>query len=1060
MYNKLHEYLGPPPPPTAPPQDASPSFKAPHDEPITGDFQGLGFNELVEEKERELHQITMFRVQALEKALASKEEQLVEGREKFNKLRDDFKYNLQLFEDRDAELARFEATLEGLKDCLRIKEHEVSELRKQLDTEVTRQQTLEAREAEQAAYWRVRAKDLADELESLKWSHEDEVRRMRDTSEAMRQQLSKQLREAEEEVASQRKDLGSTFDDVLRQREAEAQRRQEEMEVQLSNMGAQAAEEKRNAEALEKECSRLAEDLAAARKDKSEAQTALRAAKWEAGDVNQLIRNELEEVAKQRDLALQDNEEMSASYEEKLQELVSSLQAVEAAFVQQKARHEEQVKRDEASYQRKEQTWMSEKEGLMKQVAEAQSLADELESQQTGMVRSLREAAVKGAEDLAEKEAELRAREVELIGELQAKSRDVRELRNQEVSQAGELARARAELQGKDHELLVLTTQLEEMSSEQSVLRERGRADVALIEELRTQLVQASQQGHMTSLADLKSSQKEKEELLEKIHALEKQLTLGEHSPMFSEDMGPASPLQVPLSGQEYGPSGFSVAVTEAAAETEAAMSAENQRLHGVISQMRVQLDELRSRMEAEGMEQQKVLQDLKERLELAQGSEKAAEETKEELEKRCTRLERDLVHARSERDKLIELSNKLRADVARLERESSSANGFRDDMESKYQQRIGEIEVALSEISMHKSQRSLLSIADGDAVGDSRMSVSSQDGAELAVRGIREQQRMSSRASVIQAANRRFSRTAAAGGDDYMRGNQRRDSRAVSPAATDKFGRGSQRRDSRAVSNAATEGFDRGSQRRDSRAVSTAATEDFGRGFQRRDSRAVSNAANKEFGRGNQRRDSRAASPAATDEFGRGNQRRDSRAVSNAATEGFGRGSQRRDSGAVSPAATEEFGRGSQRRDSRAVSTAATEGFGRGSQRRDGGAVSPAATEEFGRGSQRRDSRAALNAATEGFGRGNQRRDSRAVSPAATDEFGRGSQRRDSRAVWNAATEGNVREVEALAVDGFAVGSVDQRSLNRSDDDQTEGQRAAADRLKEAMARKRKSSQ
>lgn len=45
---------------------------------------------------------------------------------RYDKLKEDFKFNLGLIEDRDVELGRYEATIQGLKECLRDKVREIS----------------------------------------------------------------------------------------------------------------------------------------------------------------------------------------------------------------------------------------------------------------------------------------------------------------------------------------------------------------------------------------------------------------------------------------------------------------------------------------------------------------------------------------------------------------------------------------------------------------------------------------------------------------------------------------------------------------------------------------------------------------------------------------------------------------------------------------------------------------------------------------------------------------------------------------------------------------------
>ena len=50
----------------------------------------------------------------MEKALQEKDEKLAECTEKFNKLKEDFKYNLKLLKDRDDELESYDSNVEGL----------------------------------------------------------------------------------------------------------------------------------------------------------------------------------------------------------------------------------------------------------------------------------------------------------------------------------------------------------------------------------------------------------------------------------------------------------------------------------------------------------------------------------------------------------------------------------------------------------------------------------------------------------------------------------------------------------------------------------------------------------------------------------------------------------------------------------------------------------------------------------------------------------------------------------------------------------------------------------
>lgn len=69
--------------------------------------------QLAQEKEQEWRALQQLRTQSLEASLTEKEKLLAEENEKFNQLKEDFKYNLKLLNDRDAELVVFETTVTG-----------------------------------------------------------------------------------------------------------------------------------------------------------------------------------------------------------------------------------------------------------------------------------------------------------------------------------------------------------------------------------------------------------------------------------------------------------------------------------------------------------------------------------------------------------------------------------------------------------------------------------------------------------------------------------------------------------------------------------------------------------------------------------------------------------------------------------------------------------------------------------------------------------------------------------------------------------------------------------
>ena len=57
--------------------------------------------------------MTYFRLTTLEKTVENKDQQIGELNQKYNRLSEDFKYNLKLIDDRDKELATFDNRFKG-----------------------------------------------------------------------------------------------------------------------------------------------------------------------------------------------------------------------------------------------------------------------------------------------------------------------------------------------------------------------------------------------------------------------------------------------------------------------------------------------------------------------------------------------------------------------------------------------------------------------------------------------------------------------------------------------------------------------------------------------------------------------------------------------------------------------------------------------------------------------------------------------------------------------------------------------------------------------------------
>lgn len=74
------------------------------------------YRTLVAQKEKELHEVTEARVHRLEKELERYREEIAESERRFERLRQDFQFNLKLIDERDSELERYDSAFANIRE--------------------------------------------------------------------------------------------------------------------------------------------------------------------------------------------------------------------------------------------------------------------------------------------------------------------------------------------------------------------------------------------------------------------------------------------------------------------------------------------------------------------------------------------------------------------------------------------------------------------------------------------------------------------------------------------------------------------------------------------------------------------------------------------------------------------------------------------------------------------------------------------------------------------------------------------------------------------------------
>ncbi|ROI81916.1 Coiled-coil domain-containing protein 57 [Anabarilius grahami] len=180
-------------------------------------------------KEREWKELQALRILQLETALNEATSELSTQRESFLRLRDDFKYNLRVLEERDKELERYDALAARAQTEDSVRREEVSELRIEI---AKLQDALEEQRREKEdieVQYQKRGVKNRVKLEKVQNIMESEIQKLREENETLRRDLQRRIRESDGELALQKQEMMADFDSEMRKREHEFHLKLDEM---------------------------------------------------------------------------------------------------------------------------------------------------------------------------------------------------------------------------------------------------------------------------------------------------------------------------------------------------------------------------------------------------------------------------------------------------------------------------------------------------------------------------------------------------------------------------------------------------------------------------------------------------------------------------------------------------------------------------------------------------------------------------------------------------------------------------------------------------------------
>ncbi|XP_004861081.1 coiled-coil domain-containing protein 57 isoform X2 [Heterocephalus glaber] len=308
-------------------------------------------NKLLMRKEQEWRVLQAQRSQLQETALQDTQRQLEEAREKLRRLQEDFVYNLQVLEERDRELERYDAAFAQARAQEEARQAEVSELKIEV-AKLKQELAREARRVEELQeQLRLRLQEHRLELGRIQSDKNGEIDHQREQYENLKWRLERTLEELDGELALQRQELLLEF-------ESKMQKKEHEFRLQADSMSSTVLAHELKVKLLSKELEALraagaqaAECLQRAEAANAKLEQKLEGCGWELRDleaVKDARIKDLEATLHSAQLARKKDEETFTRKHEELDRLARER---DAALVAVKGAHAEQLRASQARLQ-------------------------------------------------------------------------------------------------------------------------------------------------------------------------------------------------------------------------------------------------------------------------------------------------------------------------------------------------------------------------------------------------------------------------------------------------------------------------------------------------------------------------------------------------------------------------------------------------------------------------------------------------------------------------------------------------------------------------------------
>jgi len=627
---------------------------------------GLGqYQDLIKQKEAEIQNLNEQRFVEMEQGLAAKEEELEILKAKFARLQDDFRYNLQIVEERDGEI-------QSLEETLAEKDAEAERLKAVGEDNAALREKLEASKKQ---------------CEAQRISQDEDAKAHREELESIRADWRRQVADKDHQLEQLRRELATKVEQQVQEHGMQT----ELLKAQVASLETRLGAAKEEVDSLTGQKSSLAQDLDAANEkwlvaEQKLAQTQLLVdqEKQHASRTTEQAESQIAELTHRVDSLQQDLHDQQRKFHDDLKHTVESITA-ESSKKEKLISADFQRRLAELVQEHSDQITGYERQ-LHQVTADCQRRVEEVETGQARAMELAQQEAISLRDELSRCEREFQAERQRSSAAGDADREDLRR-------KGSEVADLRDRLASAEDRERVLGMELGAVKQQLETARaavEQRNADLMHLQNQRG--VDATRR-ELTLEAEISKLKTAASNLKSELELHKAQRPARPHSgvlalqdPAFSGDFGPASPLRPPTelmsSDGLMGSVGMRSSGTALRRVQE--LESENGKLKQVIRDMRMDMEQqaMRGVNESSDLRLQRLLQDKSNALAALEEDKIRLLDQLRDAERRKEELEELLREARAPRTTPEEA--RLRSQVADLEHENTQSRRKQLDMEDE----------------------------------------------------------------------------------------------------------------------------------------------------------------------------------------------------------------------------------------------------------------------------------------------------------------------------------------------------------------------------------------